>query len=307
MCAYNGLPYIREAVDSVLQQTYDNWELLIGDDCSTDGTRAWLQQNFSNHPRVKLFLHVQNMGYVGNKNFLHQHASGDYITQLDNDDTAPADRLEKQVQVIVAHPEVKIVAGGFTRIDNQGAVYGKTGPATDVLIRQKPAEGYPFWFPSLMVHRSVFEEIGYFDLFFAGALGDDIYWTVRANERYAIYCLKDHLYGYRNNPNSITNDYNNVRKLIMPALLTKLFEQRQVSGADFLEMGNIEKLREIEDGLTNDKRFMAEQYRIWSAKAVDKGDFATGLKLLRQVIKLDVLNKLWPKTLFYLVRKRIKG
>jgi len=307
MCAYNGLPYIKEAVACVLNQTYTNWELLIGDDGSADGTRAWLQEQLADNPKVKLYIHSKNLGYVGNKNFLHREATGEYITQLDNDDTCPADRLEKQVQAMLAHPGLKMVAGGYTRIDDQGKEYGTVALAAAEMILQKPEEGYPFWFPSLLVHRSVFDEVGYFDTYFAGLLGDDLYWTVKANARYPIYCLKDLVYGYRNNPNSITNDYNNVRKLIMPAVLQRLFEQRKERGTDVLEQNDLPAMQQLEAGLMANKQFMAEQYRIWAAKAVDKNDLALASHLLKKAVKLNPFNLTIANTYVYWLKRKLQS
>jgi glycosyltransferase involved in cell wall biosynthesis len=66
MCSYNAVDYIALAIQSVFDQTYEDWELIISDDMSTDGTREWLQQNLSNNPKVRLFFQEKNLGYVEN-------------------------------------------------------------------------------------------------------------------------------------------------------------------------------------------------------------------------------------------------
>ncbi len=304
MCAYNGLPYIKDAVADILAQTYTNWELVIADDGSNDGTREWLNEHCTD-ARIRLIFNEKNLGYVGNKNLVHQQATGDYITQLDNDDRCAHDRLEKLVNVVLQKPDIKIVASGFQRIDSNGAVYGQLVPETDIILTEKPDNGYPFWFPALMVHRSVFDTMGYFDPYFSGALGDDIYWTVRANTNYPIYCLKDALYAYRNNPNSITNDYSSLRKLIMPEVLRYLFIQRKNTGTDFLEQRDMEALNKLEEKFKADKKFMAEQYRIWAAKAVDKSDFILAKKLLKQAFECNMYSKTLINTTFYWFRKQV--
>jgi glycosyltransferase involved in cell wall biosynthesis len=305
MCSYNGLPYIQTAVQCVLDQTYQNWELLIGDDGSTDGSKKWLSDNFSHHPKIKIFFHEKNMGYVANKNFIHQQAKGELITQLDNDDTCPADRVEKQVAVFIQNRTIKMVGCGYHLIDMEGHVYEVVSTSNDEIIYEKPDGKYPFWFPSLMIHKSVFNEIGYFDPYFAGALGDDIYWTYRANTRYPIFVLKEVLYGYRNNPNSITNQFNNLRKLIMPKVLEKLFGQLKETGTDWLSEKDFSSLANFENQLVNNKEYMSEQYRIWSAKACDKENLGLAWQLLWRAIKNSPFKFVNLQTLFYALRTQL--
>lgn len=302
MCAYNGLPYIKEAVDCIINQTYKNWELIISDDGSRDGTSQWLRENYSNHPRIKIFFQQQNIGYVANKNFVHQHASGVFITQLDNDDCCPYTRLEKQVSAFQAHPEIKIVACGFSRMDNAGVTYGQVAPKDNLLITSDFEGDYPFWFPSLLVHRSVFDQIGYYDEYFSGALGDDLYWTKKANQVYPIYCLSDVLYHYRENPTSITNQFTNIRKLIMPEILRILLGQMK-GGSDLLTARDMDSLKVLEESLVQDNVFMAERYRVWAAKAVDINNNVAARTLLWKSFRKNPFNIDFYKTLFYSFRR----
>lgn len=303
MCAYNGLSYIREAVACVINQTYSNWELIICDDGSTDGTREWLRTEFGNNPKIRLFFHEKNKGYVANKNFAHQQAKGIYITQLDNDDSCALERLEKQLDVIRINPEIKIVASGYHKIDEEGKIYESISSGKDILIDKDFTGKYPFWFPGLLVHQSVFQTVGYFNEYFSGALGDDLYWTKSANQRYPIYCLPETLYNYRNNPNSITNVFGNIRKLIIPRMLEILFQQQRETGEDWLMKKDFAALQQKEEELKSKKSFMAEQYRIWAAKATDKNDKKLAGSLLWTAFKNNPFNRKIYVTLLYLLRR----
>jgi len=306
MCAYNGLPYIQDAVADILAQTVADWELIIADDGSNDGTREWLQQNCKD-TRIRLLLNERNLGYVANKNFAHQQARGTYITQLDNDDRCAPDRLEKLLDIVRLHPDIRIVGSGYERIDDQGKVYAQVAPAGDVILKAKPEEGYPFWFPSLMVHRSVFEKVGYFDTYFAGALGDDIYWTVKANRQFPIYCVAAPLYAYRNNPNSITNNFSNMRKAVMPEILDRLFAQQQETGTDLLAQSNTAALEKLEHSLQQDERFMSECYRRAAVSAIDAGNYDEARRLLKKAGSLHWSGKNMLRTWFYLLRRKYLG
>lgn len=302
MCTYNARPFIEEAVGSVLRQTYTNLEFIISDDCSTDGTREWLQT--LTDPRIKLHLQQKNLGYVANKNFVHQQAKGEYITQMDNDDVCSPSRLEKQLAVVLKNPAIKLVGCGYRLIDSAGTELSTYSIGKEGMIEKKGEGDYPFWFPSLLIHRTVFEEIGLFHLYFSGALGDDLYWTVRANERHPIWCLPDVLYSYRINPGSITNTFNNRHKLIMTAVLTELIQQRSRTGTDWLEKGNTAALNAFEHQLLTDKKYMGEQYRIWAAKAVNKKGWGEAKKLLHISFQHHPTNPLWWRTFIYFLRSR---
>ena len=100
MCSYNGEEFIERAIESVLAQTYTNWELIICDDQSKDRSMALIEQ-YTSDPRIRLIQQPQNLGYVRNKNFGFSQATGELLTQLDSDDTSPPERIAKQVQVLI--------------------------------------------------------------------------------------------------------------------------------------------------------------------------------------------------------------
>jgi glycosyltransferase involved in cell wall biosynthesis len=264
MCVYNGMAYIRSAIESVLNQTYSNWELIISDDGSTDGTTEWLKSNFRSNEKVRLFFQPKNIGYVLNKNFALAQASGEYITQQDSDDLSDPRRLEAQVKVLEDR-KIKIVGSGYSRIDANSILLNNVSLKEDTVFTTFSDEEFPFWFPGLMIHRDVYSRLGYFDEYFSGVYGDDYYWTIRAIEHYPIYCLKAPLYVYRNNPVSLTNSFQ-IRKLIIPAVLKHLREQRQKEGTDWLEQKDLTALRNFERRLAEDKVFVSEQVRVWARR-----------------------------------------
>ena len=110
MCTYNGRDFIEAAVADIVNQTYPNWELIVSDDGSADGTREWLQQ--LGDDRIRVFLQPRNLGYVRNKNFALAQAKGALITQQDQDDRSSPERLERQVTALQEHG-LEIAACGF--------------------------------------------------------------------------------------------------------------------------------------------------------------------------------------------------
>jgi len=108
MPAYNAGRFVVEAVDSVLAQQGVDFELLIGDDGSTDDTRARLE-GYREHPRVRLFFNATNRGAAATRNELIRNARGVYITPCDADDLMLPDNLVRQAEFLDQHAGVGIV------------------------------------------------------------------------------------------------------------------------------------------------------------------------------------------------------
>lgn len=117
MPAYNAGPYLREAIDSVLQQTYRNFEFLIINDGSTDDTREILASYTD--PRIRV-VHQENMGLIKTLNKGLALAQGKYIARFDADDVCYPERLEEQVAFLEAHPDYVLVGGEADYMDEHG-------------------------------------------------------------------------------------------------------------------------------------------------------------------------------------------
>lgn len=302
MCSYNVEPFIEKALDCITQQTYTNWELIIVDDASTDNTRSLIQK-YLHDERIKLYPAAKNMGYLKNKNRAFEYVTGDLITQLDSDDTSPIDRLEKQVNAFINHPELMICGTNYRQIDQFDNPLPAKEYEKDFWIETLQDE-YPFWFPGLMFRKSLVAEIGLFSEYFKGIYGDDNYWAFLANKKYPIYFVKDILYNYRINPNSITNVFDNPRKMIVHEILSKLKEQLQTTGTDWLQEGKEDKMKAYEETLYNNKKLMADKYRTWAAKAIDKKDFKQAKHLLNKAFKEDKTQTEFYKTFLYYLRAK---
>lgn len=94
MCTYNGACYIREQLDSILNQTYPIYELIVQDDCSTDGTVEIVEEYKSKDNRIKLFINPTPLGFNYNFSSALFRTSGDYIATSDQDDIWRADKLQ---------------------------------------------------------------------------------------------------------------------------------------------------------------------------------------------------------------------
>ena len=116
MPTYNAELYIAEAVDSVLAQTYTNWELLLVNDGSTDGTAAVIER-FSD-PRIRVFT-KPNGGIGSARNLALSHMRGEYLSFCDSDDTLPAGSVEARLTALLADPEASFADGVVHVYDRQ--------------------------------------------------------------------------------------------------------------------------------------------------------------------------------------------
>lgn len=99
MPSYNTAPFIKKTIQSVLNQTYANWELIIVDDCSTDNTDEILET--IKDPRIRYFKNEKNSGAAVSRNKALREASGQWIAYLDSDDLWMPEKLEKQIRFMV--------------------------------------------------------------------------------------------------------------------------------------------------------------------------------------------------------------
>lgn len=110
MVTYNASPFLRECLDSILSQTFSDYELLIVDDGSTDDTVDIIRS----YPdrRIRLIRHRHD--YIASLNLLYNNALGKYIARMDADDIMVSDRLQAQYEYMEAHPETDTWAGTCT-------------------------------------------------------------------------------------------------------------------------------------------------------------------------------------------------
>lgn len=151
MPAYNVAEYIEESIDSVLNQTYSDWELVIVNDCSTDQTVDII--NKYTDPRIRLVHTPQNLKLCGALNFGLEHCRGEFVARLDSDDNATPNRLELQVKALDENPDWALVGGLSNKIDAEGNLLRKWeeghGPSHPKIIR------YALIFRNVFRHSTV--------------------------------------------------------------------------------------------------------------------------------------------------------
>ncbi|MCS6968605.1 MAG: glycosyltransferase [Bernardetiaceae bacterium] len=126
MSAYNAEKYISQAIESILHQTFKDFELLIINDASTDKTRAIAEHYAQQDKRIKLFDNPKNLGLTRTLNKAIDLTGGQYIARMDADDIAMPERLAKQVQLLDANPNIGFCGTWIEFIDSDGMPLGET-------------------------------------------------------------------------------------------------------------------------------------------------------------------------------------
>jgi len=121
---YNVKRYVAEALDSALSQYYNNIEIVVVDDYSTDGTYELILQRYKNNNRVRIFRTASNGGIVKALNLGLQFCTGDFIARLDGDDLVSKDKIMRQYEFLVSNPDVGVVGTNITLIDELGGIKG---------------------------------------------------------------------------------------------------------------------------------------------------------------------------------------
>ena len=129
MSVYNGLPYLEDALDSILNQTLDDFEFLIIEDCSNDASLEKLETYAKKDSRINLIKNNNNKGLGANLKKGVKLAKGDYIARMDSDDIALPHRLQTQYDFAIANPDIDIMGSFATDINEQG---------DDIGIRKMP-------------------------------------------------------------------------------------------------------------------------------------------------------------------------
>lgn len=128
MSVYNGAPFLPAAIESILGQSFGDFEFLILDDGSRDGSLEIAQSYAQNDARIRI-IHRENRGLIVSLNELLTAARAPLIARMDADDIAMPERFAKQIAFLAANPDYGVVGAMRVNIDEQGAIMAEAGPA----------------------------------------------------------------------------------------------------------------------------------------------------------------------------------
>lgn len=208
--AYNAMNYLPKTLENVLRQTFNDFEVIVINDGSSDEIEQWVSQ--ITDPRVTL-ISQKNQGLAGARNTGIDHSSGDYIAFLDADDLWEPTKLEKQVHSLDENPDVGLIYTWVAYINDKGDSTGRVfknqveGDVWEKLIEHNIVECGSV----AMVRRACFDTVGVFDRNLGSYVEDWDMW-LRIASRYPFKLVKEPLVYYRQSSSSASRNWEAMEK-----------------------------------------------------------------------------------------------
>jgi len=244
MPVYNAEKYISKAIESILNQTYSNLEILIADDASTDKSREIIDS--FNDKRIKRFHNETNLGYLKTCNKLFELTSGGFITFQDADDWSELNRIELTIDFLLNNESVVICGCNFIRLQERSKKITTQSnyPTTDNEIKKyiEQNNNLPFCGASVIVKKLAYYEIGGYQVYFDRIGNEHFDWFLRISEKFQVANITNPSYNYRYTPNSFsrTDKLTNYKKFYSNRITFFLKTQRTKYGFDALQNQELE-------------------------------------------------------------------
>ena len=312
MSVYNGEKYLNEAIDSILGQTFKDFEFLIVNDGSTDKTREILESY--KDPRIRIINNEKNIGLTKSLNIGLRIVKGEYIARQDADDISCGNRLERQIKFLDEKLDIAIVGTNYFRINEKGDIIQEIKrQEKDKDIKKYLLNGNQLGHGTIMFRKSCIEKVGFYREEFKFA--QDYDFVLHFSEKYKLANIPETLYKWRINSDSVSVS----RKIIQDRyakLALRLFNERKKLGYDRLEKG--EKIEEIFNNSFEviNKKELFDGYFFWGMNFYNNQAYINALKnflfifyrfpiypkLLIMIFK-TLLCILFPKNLIEAIRR----
>jgi glycosyltransferase involved in cell wall biosynthesis len=231
MSVHNGETYLRESVESILDQTYRDFEFLIVDDGSVDRTGEILASYKDR--RIKIITQ-RNQGLTPSLNKAIQLARGEYIARQDADDRSSLHRLEREFEFMQVHTDVSLVGTHVSFINKDGKEFGSWKPPEShgEIRKCLLEEGNAFCHGSVMIRKACLEDVGFYREAFEYTQDYDLW--LRISEKYRVENIPDIFYQFRRGPKTISRKKLS-RQLDFHLLAVALAKERERNGRDSLD------------------------------------------------------------------------
>lgn len=245
---YNTERFVESSVRSIMEQTYTNLEILVTDDCSTDGTFLILQRLAAEDLRIRLFRNEENLKIVKTLNNMVSAASGKYIARMDADDISLPTRIERQVEFLEDNPDYGICGTRTWIINEKDKRINKSRiPMTNADIQIFKNYDSPFFHPSVVVRADIIKK-HFYNLEYQFCEDFELWQRILKNTKGTN--LSERLFLYRKVETSICNNYYSQQK--QNELRKKLqanFEIESLYKLKSFEAGSFLYVKLIKDGI----------------------------------------------------------
>ncbi|MDD4286887.1 MAG: glycosyltransferase family A protein [Candidatus Peribacteraceae bacterium] len=231
MPAFNVEQYIAEAIESILSQSFSDFELIIVNDGSQDGTQHMIETYAMQDKRIIVLSLQKNAGVAHARNLGIIQARGTFVAMMDADDISLPERLEAQVRFLQSQPKVGVVGGAILVLNERMVpVAERRYWIDDATIRKHLFLFMPFCFGSIMIRRNVLVRSGMFDTVYQVAEDYDLYFRLGRTMQFAN--LPQVVYWYRTRSHSLTHERRRDMEIATINIRKKYFKEYDASLLD---------------------------------------------------------------------------
>ena len=325
---YNRAHLMGRAIQSVLNQTYQDFEIIVVDDASTDNTEEAVRS--LKDERIRYIRHEKNKGAGAARNTGIRAANGEYIAFQDSDDEWLPEKLEKQMKVFEnAPPEVGVVYTGFWRIEKNKKNYIPSSWVTQKNgnIHKELLKGNFIGTPATLIKRECFKKVGLFDEYFS-ALEDWELW-IRISKYYHFKFINELLVVSYYTPNSVNNNQDaliRALKLILEKHFEDIKKDKKVQANHYLGIATrlcmngkvkegekyFSKAFKVYPNIQKDRKKLSQHYFTIGLNLCSNNNFRKGRNYLIRAVKIYPFNikllivflfSFFGQTIFYRILK----
>lgn len=195
---YNGEQYIKEAINSILEQSFVDWELIVVNDSSTDNTPQILREYEAKDRRIKVIHNIENKKLPKSLNIGFSHAIGNFLTWTSDDNIYHPNALDKMHKYLLDNPAIYMVSGKMENIDKDGKRLDLNTQYDESTMMDHNSVGACF-----LYRKEVLKEVGDYDVDMF-LVEDYDYWLSVLETYGTIGCIREPLYEYRRHDNTLT-------------------------------------------------------------------------------------------------------
>ena len=241
MPVYNGEKYLREAIDSILTQSFNDFEFIIINDGSTDNSKLIID-SFDDE-RI-IYVEQKNKGLAKALNLGISYSKGEFIARMDADDISMPYRLMNQYLFFQSHPHISVVSGSFSYIDNNGSYLGRSFAITNPFLVKKKLlnSGCIICHPSVMMRRKDFYSVSGYSEIMGNRFTDYHLWVKFIKNGFKIQNMSEILIKYRIIDTAISSKFtlsNAGRKILL-----KIIKKDNPTISDLSNLNNFYELND---------------------------------------------------------------
>jgi len=286
MSVYNGEKYLREAIDSILNQTFTDFEFLIVNDGSTDRTAEILRSY--DDARIKIINNEENIGLTKSLNKGLGMARGEYIARMDADDVAIPERLEKEFEFMESHLDYAAVGTLIKILDKNSKVIGSVDkPTEDDQIREFLKKDNCIAHGSAMIRNVCLQDVGLYDESMEKAQDYDLW--LRLSEKYKLFNIPEYLCMWRSHEDSISAKHSNEQMHFVEMAKARANGRREMQRAHYSNkpkfsvlMANYNNSKYIAETIQS---VLDQKFKDWELVIVDDCSTDNSIKVIKPYLK----------------------